>query len=344
MRKKFLFLLMLLSIGAFFYIAILYYHITKTVDWSHKEVTHIYIERACTSELLFQKLSSEPFFLNPKHVDIVAAIINLNDLTIKHGRFKIPESFSIWSLMRFLKAGKQDPVNVIIHNESTPELIAGKISRYLEADSLEILTTLREYVELDKYELEPHTLITLFIPNTYQVYWNTTPESFLKRMKLEHDKFWQTGNREEKASDLQMSKVEVYTLASIVEKESRAKAERPTIAGLYLNRLKIGMKLQADPTVVFATGDLSINRVLNKHLEIDSPYNTYFYEGLPPGPIGMASINSIDAVLNAENHQYIYMCAAPDNSGTHVFATTYAEHQINAAKYRNWLTKRGILR
>jgi len=344
MRKKILLLFAIVIAGAFVYSILLYYKITKNVIWDQANGTHLYIERISTSSQLFTQLSEEPFNLNRNHIELVASIINLNDLTLKQGRYLIPNEFSTWSLLRYLKSGKQDPVNVVIHNEPTIELIAGKLSRYLESDSLEILMTLQDEEEYSKYNLDQHTLISLFIPNTYQVYWNTTPEGFLKRMKTEHDKFWGNDRRLEKAQMLNMTTVEVYTLASIVEKESKAKLERPIIAGLYLNRLKIGMRLQADPTVVFAIGDFSINRVLNKHLEFDSPYNTYLYEGLPPGPIGMASINSLDAVLNAEDHQYIYMCAAADNSGTHVFAKTFGEHQVNAYKYRTWLNSRGIIR
>jgi UPF0755 protein len=183
----------------------------------------------------------------------------------------------------------------------------------------------------------PENIMSLFIPNTYQVYWNTSPQNLLKRLQVENDAFWAKKNRREKAKSLGLSTQEVYTLASIVEKESLVMDEKPIIAGVYLNRLKKGMLLQADPTVVFAVGDFSIQRVLNKHLAIDSPYNTYKNVGLPPGPICMPSISSIDGVLNAEKHNYIFFCAKPNSGGRHAFANTLAGHNRNAAIYRNWL-------
>ena len=172
--------------------------------------------------------------------------------------------------------------------------------------------------------------------------WNIAPEAIADRMEKEHQFFWSQNNRLQKAKEIGLSPTEVYTLASIVEKESQSKIERPIIAGLYLNRLKTGIPLQADPTVVFAVGDFTLRRVLNKHLEIDSPYNTYRFTGLPPGPICMPSISSLDAILNAEKHRYLYMCAKPDNSGLHVFAESLSEHNVNANRYRRWLNQRGI--
>jgi UPF0755 protein len=181
----------------------------------------------------------------------------------------------------------------------------------------------------------------MFIPNTYKVYWNTSEEAFVKKMKTEHDRFW-NADRLAKAEALELSPKEVYTLASIVEKETLAKSEKNRIAGLYLNRLKRNMLLQADPTVVFAVGDFGIRRVLNKHLELDSPFNTYKNMGLPPGPIYMPDISTIDATLSPEEHNYIFFCARPDNSGLHAYAKTNAQHAANARKYHSWLNKQQI--
>ncbi|HFB99774.1 MAG TPA: endolytic transglycosylase MltG, partial [Phaeodactylibacter sp.] len=197
---------------------------------------------------------------------------------------------------------------------------------------------------INKLGFKKETLISLFIPNTYEFFWNTNAKQFFEKMKKEQGIFWKKNNREKKAADLNMTKAEVYTLASIVERETNQNDEKKRIAGVYLNRLKKGILLQADPTVVFATRDFAARRVLNRHINFDSPYNTYKYAGLPPGPISMASISSIDAVLNAEKHSYLYFCAKPDNSGHHAFAKTLAGHNRNANKFRNWLNKQRIMR
>jgi UPF0755 protein len=183
--------------------------------------------------------------------------------------------------------------------------------------------------------------MTIFIPNTYEMFWNATPKQFVEKMLKEHDKFWEKDNRKAKADALAMNPEQVYSLASIVEKETNNVEEKPRVAGAYLNRLRINMKLQADPTCVFASKDFLTRRVTQKHLTFDSPYNTYLHTGLPPGPISIASISSIDAVLNYEKHNYLYFCAKPDNIGTHSFAETFPQHQVNVNKYIEWLTRRG---
>jgi UPF0755 protein len=181
----------------------------------------------------------------------------------------------------------------------------------------------------------------MFIPNTYQFFWNTDPKDFLNRMKREHDKFW-TKERLEKAKKIGLTPEEVFTLASIVEKETLAKEEKPVIASVYLNRLKRDMLLQADPTVVYAAKDFGIQRVLNKHLKIDSPYNTYKNKGLPPGPICMPDVGTIDSVLNAKDTDYLFFCAKPNGHGRHAFAKTNRQHVNNANRYRKWLNKNKI--
>jgi UPF0755 protein len=251
----------------------------------------------------------------------------------------VPQSYSYFSLIQLLKHGEQAPVNVVLNNERTLEELTEKIARYLEPDQIELQNYFYQTNIIDSIELNPEILMTYIIPNTYQFLWNTSPEAFMIRMIKEHQKFWSKEDRKTKAEQLGLTQQEVYILASIVEKESQVKSERPIIAGLYLNRLKMGMKLQADPTVVFAVGDFTLKQVLFGHLLIDSPYNTYLYEGLPPGPICMASINSIDAVLNAVQHDYVFMCAKPDLSGAHVFSETYSQHLKNAEIYRIWLRK-----
>ena len=190
--------------------------------------------------------------------------------------------------------------------------------------------------------MKPETAMTAFIPNTYDFYWNTDAKTFFEKMWKENEVFWSKNNRLNKAKNLNLSKEEVYTLASIVEKETNQNDEKNRMAGVYVNRLKKGMRLQADPTVVFATRDFTTKRVLDKHTQFDSPYNTYMYAGLPPGPISMASISSIDGVLNAEDHDYLYFCAKGDGTGYHSFAKTLSGHNANARRYAQNLRKRGL--
>ena len=211
-------------------------------------------------------------------------------------------------------------------------------------DSISILSYITNQDFLNKLSLDSYNVSCLFIPNTYEFYWNTSAEDFAERMALEYEKFWNQ-ERTKKAKEIGLTYIEVSILASIVEKEQNIKIdERSDIAGLYLNRINKNMKLESDPTLIFAIGDFSINRVLNKDKKVDSPFNTYKYKGLPPGPICIPSINAIDAVLNASDHDYIFMCAKEDFSGYHNFATNYRDHLKNARRYQKELNKRRILR
>lgn len=274
----------------------------------------------------------------------VANWMKFTDNSVKPGRYEIHSGWSNRQLISILRAGIQKPLDVVINNVRNLEELAGKVATFIEPDSQTLLSEMINPNTLSRHSLNKESALTLYIPNSYEFFWNTNANGFVNRMQEEHDRFWRQNSRSEKAKKLDMNEQDVYTLASIVERETQAMSERPAVAGLYLNRLKRGMPLQADPTVVFAVGDFSIRRVLHKHLEIDSPYNTYKVQGLPPGPICMPSISSIDAVLDAEDHNYLYMCARPDNSGLHAFASTLRGHNQNAARYRNWLNSRGITR
>lgn len=259
----------------------------------------------------------------------------------KAGRYVIKKGQSNRDIITKLRAGDQDPHKIVINNIRTIHDVAGKASKYFETDSLTFLTYLTDTNTTSTYGFSNEDFLTMFIPNTYEMFWTTTPEKFVQRMKKEYDDFWDS-SKLEKIKKNNLDKTQAYIVASIVEKESNYDPERPTIAGVYLNRLKTGEKLQADPTVVFATGDFTLQRVLFSHLKIDSPYNTYMYSGLPPGPICMPSVSSLNAVINAENHEYMYFCAKPDNSGIHVFAKDYEEHQKNAAAFSTWLNSLNI--
>lgn len=261
---------------------------------------------------------------------------------MRAGRYRLEPGWNLLRMIRHLRGGPQAPVDVVLHNERLVEEVAGKAALFLEQDSLAFLQVMTDEAYIDSLGYAPETLMSLFIPNTYEFYWNTPPRGFMARMQKEHERFWSLDNRRKKAEALGMTPAEVYTLASIVERETLVKAEKPRMAGVYLNRLDIGMRLQADPTAVFARRDFSARRVTDYHTKFDSPYNTYRYAGLPPGPISMASISSIDAVLNAENHKYLYFCAKGDGSGLHAFARTLAGHNRNAAIYRANLRRRGL--
>lgn len=258
---------------------------------------------------------------------------------MRAGRFKLQSNWSNRELIGHLRAGKQSPVKVVFNTGRFAHDVAGKAARTIEADSIDIAKLFNNTNFIKGHNYSSETLISLFIPNTYEFFWNTDAKGFFEKMVKEHKRFWEKNDREKKAAKLKMSKEEVYTLASIVERETNRNDEKKRMAGVYLNRLRKGIPLQADPTAVFATRDFGARRVLNKHINFDSPYNTYKYAGLPPGPISLASIPSIDAVLNSESHDYLYFCAKPDYSGYHAFAKTLAGHNRNANKYRSWLSK-----
>ncbi|MGV3508164.1 MAG: endolytic transglycosylase MltG [Sphingobacteriaceae bacterium] len=260
---------------------------------------------------------------------------------VKPGKYRLNGGMSNRTLINMLKAGNQEPVQVKFKNHRLKQNMAAYIATQLETDSASIMSLLDSTEFISKYGFNKDNVYSLFIPNSYEFYWNTSAEKFFRRMYDEYQKFW-TAERKAKADKIGLSQTEVSALAAIVDAEALYDNEMPTIAGLYMNRYKQGIKLQADPTVIFANQDFTIRRVLNRHLVKDSPYNTYVYKGLPPGPIMMPSINALDAVLNYKKHNYIFMCAKEDFSGYHNFAVTQAEHQANARRFQQALNKRNI--
>ena len=261
---------------------------------------------------------------------------------VKPGRYKIAPNMPINTLLNNLRAGNQEPMRVVIGKFRSKEKMAQLISRKLEFDSVDFMKALDNDELLDSFGLTRENALTLFIPNTYEVYWNTTPTDFLWRMYKEKERFWDKKDRCEKAERMNMTDIEVMILASIVDEETNKNDEKPMVASVYLNRLRKGYLLQADPTVRFALQNFDIKRVLNKHLKYDSPYNTYMYKGLPPGPICIPSIASIDAVLENKQTDYMFFCAKEDFSGYHNFAVTHAEHVRNARKFQKALNERKI--
>lgn len=260
---------------------------------------------------------------------------------VRTGRYDVGQDIPTLTLYRKLRNGQQDPIHLTIPTSRTIEKLAGTLSRKLMLDSLTLVNAFRDEEICRQAGYNTATLPAMFIPNTYEVYWDISLEGLVRRMQKENKAFWNT-EREEKAKALNMSHEEICTLASIVDEETANDAEKPTIAGLYLNRLKKGMPLQADPTVKYAVGDFSLRRITGEHLKKESPYNTYLNTGLPPGPIRIASIAGLDAVLNHQHHNYLYMCAKADFSGTHEFAATFSEHKKNARKYIRALNARNI--
>ena len=260
---------------------------------------------------------------------------------LRTGRYAIQPGENTVTVFRHLKNGFQEPVMLTIPESRTMDRLAVSLSKKLMLDSTMVAILLRDPSYCAKQGYDTATIACLFVPNTYEVYWNTSLDNLLARMKKEHDHFW-NADRLAKAQAIGLTPNEVCTLASIIDEETANNAEKPMIAGMYLNRLKTGMPLQADPTIKFALQDFALKRIYHNMLTIDSPYNTYQNTGLPPGPIKIASVKGIDAVLNRVDHNYLYMCAKEDFSGTHNFAATYQEHLRNANKYARALNERGI--
>ena len=314
----------------------------SNVSINYQKEVFIYIPTSASFEDVLQQLTDKGIIINSSSFRWISERKHYTK-NIKSGRYLIKDGMNNNELVNLLRSGRQTPINIVFNNVRTKEEFAGIISNQLELDSALILEAMLDTAFLNPLGLDAFTVSSLFIPNTYEFYWNTTVESFLSRMVAEHHHFW-NDSRKAKAKRLNLTKEEVVTLASIVEKETLQKSEQPVVAGLYINRLRKGMKLQSDPTVIFAIGDFSIRRVLKKDLKYDSPYNTYKYKGLPIGPISLPSIRAIDAVLNYQKHDYLFMCAKEDFSGYHNFAKTAISHYANAAKYRKALNDRNIKR
>ncbi len=272
------------------------------------------------------------------------AATNMNYIhRVKPGKYRLQNGMSNRKFINMLASGTQEPVKLEFHGLRQKEQFAGFVAKKLEADSVSIIRLLDSSAFVAKYGFTTDNVYTVFMPNSYQLYWNTSPEKFFKKMYANYEKFW-TPERKQKAAAINLSQPEVSVLASIVDAEALHDDDMPAVAGLYLNRLKKGMKLEADPTVIFALNDFTIKRVLNRDLAYNSPYNTYMYKGLPPGPIMMPSVNAVNAVLDYQHNDYIYMCAKADFSGYHAFANNMAEHQINAHAFQKALNDRNIKR
>lgn len=335
-----LLLLLILILGALTIAA--YWYVLVKSNVKVTEDTFIYISSNSEYKDVLQILKSENIIDNFATFEWVAEKKQYPS-KVKAGKYLIKPETNNNDLINMLRSGDQIPVHIEFNSIRTAEQLAGRISQQIEADSLSIINVLNDTTFILSKGFDHYNRISIFIPNTYEIWWNTSAQQLYDKMYLEYQKFWNE-DRKNKAKLLNMNPLEVISLAAIVEQETSKKDERPKVAGVYLNRIKTGMPLQADPTLIFAAGDFSIRRVLNHHKEIESPFNTYKYTGVPPGPICVPSISSIDAVLDFENHNYIFFCAKDDFSGYHNFAVTYNEHLINARKYQAAMNRKKIMK
>lgn len=303
---------------------------------------HFFISEEATFDEVCDSLAAAGIIVNMNSFRNVARLRNYMG-NIKPGHYLITDKMTNYRLVNMLRAGLQKPVLVTFNNVRTIYELAGKIGKQTEADSASIAGYLSNESNYKDEGFTKETVIAMFIPDTYELYWNTSPEALFHRMLREYRKFWNE-KRLSRAESLKLTPVEISILASIVDDEVAKEEEKPRIAGVYLNRLRIGMPLQACPTIKFALNDFTITRVLTEHTLVDSPYNTYKYRGLPPGPVSCPTISGIDAVLNAEKHDYLFFAARADFSGYHNFSRTLAEHNRYANEYQRELNKRKIFR
>ncbi len=317
------------------------YHLIFAPQFHPKETVYIYIDREDDADSVYHKLRStvgetgnlKGFYWLAGNKDYPR--------NIRPGRYAIRPGDNALDVYRRLSRGSQEPINLTINSVRTTGDLARQLSRQLMIDSTEIASRLNDPQYIARLGYTPETLPALVIPETYQVYWTIPADDLIARLRKENERFW-NADRLAKAQAIHLTPEEVVTLASIVEEETKNIGEMPTVAGLYLNRLRRGMKLEADPTVKYAMQDFGLRRVLNRHLETESPYNTYRNTELPPGPIRYPSKQAIESVLNYQQHEYLFMCAKEDFSGTHNFARTLAEHNRNSERYRRALNERKI--
>ena len=328
--------LLLAAFGIYFWVGV----VNQKIQLDSAEVK-IYIKKGDGYEQLMQQLQEKKLIGSLFWFQKMADIKKLPTHFFE-GRYTIKQGMTYNQLINYFRSAQIDVVNVDFHSIRTKDELADRVAKQIEASKESILDLLNDTKYMNQYGLNAENALVLFLPNKYEMYWNTDADQFVKRMAKEYKKFW-TAERKAKAEKLNLTQAQVVILASIVQAEqSKLTSEWPVIAGLYLNRLNVGMPLQSDPTVVYAHGDFAMNRVYRVHLEIDSPYNTYRHTGLPPGPIYLARKDVVDAVLNRAQHNYFYMCASGDGSFGHNFANSYPEHLRNARMYTQKLNQQGI--
>jgi UPF0755 protein len=312
------------------------------IETPEKKEFYLYIPTGSTYKDVITLLETNNIIKNRQTFEWAASKKKYPD-NVHPGCYRISYNMSNNELLNMLRSGMQEPVNVVINIARTPEDLAGKIAEQIEASRKELMKLMDDETYLQQYGFNKQSIIGMFLPNTYEFWWNTNADGFLKRMYKEYDKFW-TRERTGRARELNFTQNEVITLASIIINETNKEDEYRRIAGVYINRLNQGIRLQADPTIKFALGDFERQRILMADTYIDSPYNTYMHAGLPPGPIAIPTIKAIDAVLKYEKHDYFYFCAKEDFSGYHNFARTLDQHNKNARSYQKALNRRNILK
>jgi peptidoglycan lytic transglycosylase G len=300
----------------------------------------VLIPSGTTFNQLLKRLDQERIIQDQVSFAFVAKLMNYQE-AVKPGNYEFQTGMTNIQVIRMLRGGMQKPVQVTLNNVRIPEELAEKVCWNILLKPEEFLQSFQDPLLQKKYGFDSSNFLAMFLPNTYEIYWNISAVHFLNKMKEEYDQFWTSG-RKAKSKALGLTPIEVSVLASIVQAETNIEDEKPIIAGVYLNRIKRNMKLQADPTVVYAIGDFDLKRVLKVHKEVESPYNTYKYAGLPPGPINLPEIGTLKAVLNARKNDYLYFCAKEDFSGRHNFASNLRDHQNNARRYQAALNKRRI--
>jgi len=340
-KKRFwvVFIFVFLTVFAAFFGGVGYYYFFYP-NFAPSKTSYIYIYPDKNFENLCRQLEDSAACLNINSFKEVADILKYPS-TMKTGRYAVEPGTNNYDLLTNLRRGQQEPIRITFNNIRLTDDLTNRISEQLMITSHDLDLLLNDASYCTSLGFTPATIKAMFIPNTYEVYWNISAEKLIERMKREYDAFW-TEDRRNQAQKIRLTPLEVSILASIIEEESAMTDEYPTIAGVYINRLYRGIPLQADPTVKYAVGDFAIQRVLNEHLRIDSPYNTYLHSGLPPGPIRIPSQKGLESVLNYQKHNYLYMCAKEDFSGRHNFAVTLTEHDRNAVRYRAELNRRGI--
>lgn len=316
------------------------YRLAWAPNFMSKETVYLYIGKEKNFDDLCRQLIDSADCSRLGSFKQLAGILKYQE-NIRTGRYAVSPGMSNLELLNDLRRGHQVATRLTFNNIRFKDDLAERMDDQLMLDKEELLSLLNDSAYCDSLGFTLETVMAMFIPNTYEVYWNIPAEKLMQRMKREYKSFW-TDARLEKAKAINLTPVEVSVLASIVEEETAATDEYPIVAGLYLNRLHRGIPLQADPTVKFAVGDFTLQRILFEHLEIDSPYNTYKYPGLPPGPLRIPTIKGMDSVLNYMKHNYLYMCAKEDFSGRHNFAATLTEHNRNANRYRAELNRRKV--
>lgn len=307
---------------------------------ANTETVTLYIPTGSDYQAVVDSLNAHQCIGNSTAFNTLARIRKYKD-HVKGGCYKLKPGTSVWNVLTKLYYGNQDAIHLTINKHRTTKSLCTYIGKKLEMDGDTLLALLSDPAVCAQYNRTPQTIIGLFLQNTYDIYWTTSPQNLLERMQKESDTFW-NNSRTKKCKALNLTTDEVITLASIVEEESNKNDEKPDIASVYLNRIRKGMLLQADPTLKYAVGDFSLRRILNKHMDADSPYNTYKHRGLPPGPICIPSAASIDAVLKNKQTDYLYFCAKADFSGYHAFARTLAEHNANAQAFHAEMNRRKI--